>query len=147
MFEIYSKSQMWQICIRLRIQWFSFSNMSSALFIRFFLAKNQKIVNVGEIGNYDKECFSRKKFSFFQKPCSHKWKAPNMPVLVSRFVDFSQSGLRLEIFLFIASCNAKKFSMFGENSSIIALLKLKSNGLLGKLLECNQPLNDRTYYG
>ena len=69
-----------------------------------------------------------------------------MPVLAGRLVNFSQPKLRLRNVLVHCILQREKNSLFGENSSIIALLKLKSNRLLGELFECNQPLNDGTYY-
>ena len=56
-----------QICCRLRIKWFHFSKIYSALIMRFFSNKNQETLNVGQVRTMmKKECFFEKKtFSSF----------------------------------------------------------------------------------
>ena len=72
----------------MRIQWFYFSNMSSALFVKFFRQKSQETLNVGKIRNYDEErqLFREKKFSFFKNFLYKNGKAQNMPVITGRLV-------------------------------------------------------------
>ena len=77
----------------MRIQWFCFSNMSSALFMRFFGKKNQGTLNVGKISTYDEErlLFREKSFHFFKSFLYKNGKAQNMPVVAGRLVNLETS--------------------------------------------------------
>ena len=75
---------MWQIFSRKRRKW---SYFFSTLFVRFFLAQNRKIFEVGEIRKYDEEReYFEKRFHFFERQVYQNRKAENMPVVVGGLV-------------------------------------------------------------
>ena len=79
----------WQICCRIRINWFHFSKMSTALIMKFFCEKNQKTLNVRKSRNYDegRVLFREKKnISSFKSLLYKNGKAQNMPVVAGRLV-------------------------------------------------------------
>ena len=63
-------------------------NVFSALFMIFFLAKNQKTLNVGKIGNCDDKSFFSKKthFRHFRSLFHKIGEAQIMPVVAGRLI-------------------------------------------------------------